>query len=107
MLPAEGRSDDPSQAHHGEWDYVIVGSGAGWLASAHFNGLSGESDPLLGNREPDSAHRPTDAFSMPRADGADRRISGLPQFVTVRGGAYFFMPGIRALRYIATTAGSK
>jgi hypothetical protein len=26
----------------------------------------------------------------------------LPQFVTVRGGAYFFLPGIRALRYLAT-----
>jgi hypothetical protein len=26
----------------------------------------------------------------------------LPAFVTVRGGAYFFLPGIRALRYFAT-----
>ena len=25
----------------------------------------------------------------------------MPRFVTVRGGAYFFLPGIRALRYIA------
>jgi hypothetical protein len=25
----------------------------------------------------------------------------LPQFVHVRGGAYFFMPGISALRYLA------
>jgi hypothetical protein len=30
-----------------------------------------------------------------------RRVSDLPQFVTVRGGAYFFLPGLRALRYIA------
>ena len=29
------------------------------------------------------------------------RISGLPQFVTVRGGAYFFLPSLRALRYFA------
>jgi hypothetical protein len=28
-------------------------------------------------------------------------VHGLPQFVTVRGGAYFFMPGLSALRYIA------
>ena len=45
---------------------------------------------------------PTDGFSMPQADGPDRRSAGLPQFVTVRGGAYFFLPGIRALRYLAS-----
>ena len=38
---------------------------------------------------------------MPRPDGPARRITGLPQFVTVRGGGYFFLPGLRALRYIA------
>ena len=31
-----------------------------------------------------------------------QRVEGLPQFVTVRGGAYFFLPGRRALRYIAS-----
>ena len=29
---------------------------------------------------------------------ADR---GLPAFTTIRGGAYFFLPGIRALRFLA------
>jgi hypothetical protein len=42
----------------------------------------------------------TSNFTSPR-----KRIAaasqGLPQFVTVRGGAYFFLPGIRAIRYIA------
>ena len=48
-----------------------------------------------------------------QADGATRRLldaaarrpgrasSRLPQFVTVLGGAYFFLPGIRALRFLA------
>jgi hypothetical protein len=27
----------------------------------------------------------------------------MPQFITVRGGAYFFMPGIKALRYFGET----
>ncbi|MCY1077084.1 Dyp-type peroxidase domain-containing protein [Archangium lansingense] len=29
-------------------------------------------------------------------------ITGLPRFVHVRGGAYFFLPGIRALRFLAS-----
>ena len=31
-----------------------------------------------------------------------KKITGLPAFTTVRGGAYFFLPGIKALRYLAT-----
>jgi len=73
-----------------------------WLMGSRFAGLN-ESDPLLGHRLPDPGNTPTDGFSMPQADGPDRRLSGLPQFVTVRGGAYFFLPGIRALRYLAMT----
>jgi hypothetical protein len=26
----------------------------------------------------------------------------MPEFVSVRGGAYLFLPGIRAVRYLAT-----
>jgi deferrochelatase/peroxidase EfeB len=72
-----------------------------WLMGSRFAGLN-ESDPLLGHRSPDPGDSLTDGFSMPQADGPDRRLSGLPQFVTVLGGAYFFLPGIRALRYLAT-----
>jgi hypothetical protein len=72
------------------------------LIGSKFAGLS-ERDPLLGHRLPDPGDSPTDGFSIPQADGPDRRLSGLPQFVTVLGGAYFFLPGIRALRYLATT----
>ena len=30
-----------------------------------------------------------------------RKIKGLPAFTTVKGGAYFFLPGIKALHYLA------
>ena len=73
-----------------------------WLNSAHFDGLHNESDPMLGNRVPAPDGTATDSFSMPHTQGPDQRLSGLPQFVTVRGGAYFFLPGIRALRYLAS-----
>jgi deferrochelatase/peroxidase EfeB len=74
-----------------------------WAMAVRFDGLPSESDPLLGTREPAVDGTPTDGFSMPRADGAAERLTGLPQFVTVLGGAYFFLPGIRALRFLATT----
>lgn len=73
-----------------------------WIASTKFAGLQNENDPLLGNRRPALDNCPANVFSMPQPDGPDRRLTGLPQFVTVRGGAYFFLPGIRALRYLAT-----
>ena len=76
-----------------------------WLMSTHFGGLAGESDPLLGNRQPLPGCPATDAFTRPRPDGVPRRLTGLPQFVTVQGGAYFFLPGLRALRYLASDAG--
>jgi len=74
-----------------------------WLMGTKFNGLHEESDPLLGNRLPGAAGTRCDYFSMPQAGGPTQRLEGLPQFVTVSGGAYFFLPGIRALRFLAGT----
>jgi deferrochelatase/peroxidase EfeB len=71
-----------------------------WIANPKFDGLD-EADPLLGNRAPFWAGGDTDAFSLSQESGLCRRIKGLPQFVTVQGGAYFFMPGLSALRYLA------
>jgi hypothetical protein len=73
--------------------------------STKFSGLSGESDPLVGNREPIPGCPATNEFVMPQDGALCRRVSGLPQFVTVRGGEYFFMPGLRALRYLVGGAG--
>jgi len=71
-----------------------------WTSSSKFSGLTGERDPLLGNREPLVDGRSTDDFTIPR-EGLRRRLCALPRFVTVRGGAYFFLPSLRALRYFA------
>ena len=72
-----------------------------WIANPKFSGTD-EGDPLLGNRKPLGTGRPTDGFTRPQDSGLPCRTSGLSQFVTVRGGAYFFLPGISALRYLAT-----
>lgn len=72
-----------------------------WMMSTKFSGMTDESDPLLGNRAKVPGCPVVSDFNWPRAGGLRRRISGLPQFVTVRGGAYFFLPSLRALRYFA------
>ncbi len=79
-----------------------------WLANPKFAGLTGEQDPLLGNREPFpvppviAAPQRTDSFTRPSAAPDRRRATGVPQFVTVKGGAYFFLPGLAALKWIAS-----
>ena len=78
-----------------------------WIANAKFAGLQNESDPLLGNRLPLSNGSPTNQFSRPQKSGPARLNTGLPQFITVQGGAYFFLPGIRALKYIAQSQPSE
>jgi hypothetical protein len=46
------------------------------------------------------ANDSTGAFTIPRKPFR-RRVKGLPRFVITRGGEYFFIPGIRALQWIA------
>jgi deferrochelatase/peroxidase EfeB len=76
-----------------------------WLMSAKFGGLTDESDPLLGNREVGHRQAAGDCpvanyFSIQREGLLARRIQRVPQFITVRGGAYFFLPGQRARRWL-------
>ena len=71
-----------------------------WMMQTKFDGMTEESDPLLGNREAVEGCPFTDSFSIPQESGARKRLTNMPQFITVRGGAYFFMPGIRALKYM-------
>ncbi len=72
-----------------------------WMVSTKFSGLSGESDPLVGNRQAIAGCPVTRDFTVQRDGALRHRVTGLPQFVAVRGGAYFFLPSLRALRYIA------
>lgn len=73
-----------------------------WMMRTKFDGLSEESDPLLGNREPIYGCPRTGSFTIPQTNTIARRMPSLPRFVTVVGGAYFFLPSVRALQYLAT-----
>jgi len=65
-----------------------------WLNNPTFHGLYDDTDPLTGSRHARGA-----TFTVP-ASPVRRRYRDLPQFVRTRGGAYFFLPGISALRYL-------
>jgi hypothetical protein len=69
-----------------------------WVGSPKFAALYDDSDPLIGRHHPQGG-----TFTIPERP-VRRRVTGLPQFVAVRGGAYFFLPGIRALRYIGSVS---
>jgi Dyp-type peroxidase family len=67
-----------------------------WINDTSFNRLDQEDDPLIGTR----SSGPT-TFVEP-AWPLRRRHHGVPKFVQVRGGGYFFLPGVAALRYLAS-----
>jgi Dyp-type peroxidase family len=66
-----------------------------WISSPNFAGLYDEADPMLGGRTQSAG-----VFTMPKCPVRDRR-TGILTKVQIKGGAYFFMPGLAALRYLA------
>lgn len=73
-----------------------------WMVSSKFSGVQQESDPLSGHRVPLLSGEGTAQFNRPNATGPMHKMDHLPQFITVRGGAYFFMPGLSAIRYFTS-----
>jgi Dyp-type peroxidase family len=65
-----------------------------WANDRSFHELGNERDPFIGN------HDGTLEFKIPKRP-IRRTITGLPAFTTGKGGAYFFLPGLRALRHLA------
>jgi Dyp-type peroxidase family len=65
-----------------------------WTNDPNFHELGNERDPIFGT------HDGTYDMTIPKRP-IRRKIKGLPAFTTIRGGAYFFLPGIKALRYLA------
>ena len=65
-----------------------------WINDGTFFGTPTEIDPFAG------PHDGTEQFTIPQRP-IRRRLTELPQFVVNRGGEYLFMPGLRALRWLA------
>lgn len=66
-----------------------------WLQSPNFNGMHGEIDPLIGKNSDDTPRDMTIQQQPIR-----QKLRGLPNFVTVRAGGYFFLPSICALHFL-------
>jgi len=64
-----------------------------WINNGNFMNLGDERDPNVGLQE-DGA-----TFTIPR-EPVRRRIHGIQTFNVLRGGEYFFMPSLAALRWI-------
>ena len=64
-----------------------------WINNGRFIGAAAEKDPLVGANDGGQ-------FTVPKQP-IRRRLGGLPAFVVNRGGEYCFMPGLRALRWLA------
>lgn len=80
-----------------------------WMHNPVFGSLYQETDPLVGDpaRIVDPVtFAPADktAFSIPGSPVRER-FQGIHRFATVVGGAYFFLPGLAALRRLANPAG--
>jgi Dyp-type peroxidase family len=68
-----------------------------WINDKAFHELGNERDPIVGTQDG------TLDYKIPNRP-IRKVLKGLPAFTTIKGGAYFFLPGLTALRYLATLA---
>ena len=66
-----------------------------WINDRNFNELVNESVLIIGNQDG------TLEFKIPKRP-IRKKIIGLPAFTTVKDGAYFFLPSLKALGYLAS-----
>lgn len=71
-----------------------------WLTSANFGALTRDGDTIAAVRRPANDRNPNSDFTCP-AEPVRRTYKNMPAFTRLRGGAYFFLPGLRALQFIA------
>lgn len=72
-----------------------------WVNNPKFAGMYSELDPLVGDHG--QRHRlenDESTFTIP-AEPVRHHVTGIERYVHVRGGAYFFLPGVKAIRVLA------
>lgn len=74
-----------------------------WVNTVGFADLCKQVDPIIGPRS-ENAMSECHEFTT-QQHHVRKRYKDVPEFTTVIGGAYFFMPGIKALKYIINHSG--
>ena len=69
-----------------------------WCNNPRFGGLNDNKDPIIGDNN--RTDQPSSHMTMP-GQPLRQRTAALPRFVTVKAGAYLFMPSLKALRFLA------
>jgi Dyp-type peroxidase family len=72
-----------------------------WVNNPKFEELYDERDPITGNHSHPENTKRTGTFTI-KEEPVRKRLTDVPEFINVKGGAYFFMPGIKALTALAT-----
>ena len=65
-----------------------------WVNNEKFNGLYDNKDPLIGDND-------GTGVMVLQNSPVRTKIHDMPRFVEMRGGGYFFLPGLRALHFLA------
>jgi deferrochelatase/peroxidase EfeB len=64
-----------------------------WINDGNFIGIGDERDPIIGLQEEGAS------FTIPK-EPVRRRVHGIETFNVLRGGEYFFMPSLSALKWL-------
>jgi Dyp-type peroxidase family len=70
-----------------------------WINDGNFIGAGNERDPIVGLQQDEAT------FTIPKAP-VRRRVHGIDTFNVLRGGEYFFMPSLSALKWIGNLTDS-
>jgi len=65
-----------------------------WANNEKFNGLYDNKDPIIGDND-------GTGVMVLQQSPVRTKVHDIPRFVEMRGGGYFFLPGLRALRVLA------
>jgi Dyp-type peroxidase family len=69
-----------------------------WANNRQLRHLTNDIDVIVGVPP---EHDDTSGFTVQK-EPVNEFVEGIPQFVTIKGGSYFFFPGISAFRYLTT-----